>query len=367
MDDIGKLGGYTPVDVHDPGVKEAAYAATEIINKVHHQVQLQKILFAETQVVNGINYHLLLAVVTLPASHVTKYNVQIHKSLKNEYYLTRYHNIPEYIPGGYSPADINDAEVKDAAKFAIETLAKLYNGATLVKITAAATQVVAGLNFYLVLEINIGGQSNKFDVTVFRSLFGSYELTSHHVSHPEPTQVGGFKTITPNDAGVKAAAKAAIEALDKQYKGMTLVRVSSAEVQVVSGINYHLVLDVANGPTALPSKYDIIIYRSLSGEYKLVSYHTLDPVPGGYTNADISDQGVKEAANFAVNTLNVINTGKQKLVLQKIISAEVQIVSGTNYHLILELTVGAITAAKFDVIVYKDLSNKYSLTCHHII
>jgi hypothetical protein len=366
MTEQRNLGGYKPADLHDLAVKEAAHFAIECISKTYHPAQLQRILYAESQIVNGTNYHLVLAAVPLPAFHVSKYDVIVHKSLQNAFTLIRYYNISEYIPGGYSPIDINEPEVKDAAQFAMSSLSKLYPNAGLVKIVSAASQVVAGVNFHLVLEVTIDARANKYDVTVFRSLFGTYELTSHRLSPPEPTILGGYKTISPNDSGAKSAAKASIDALANSYRGITLLKIISAEVQVVAGLNYHLELEIVTPLTTLPSKIDIVVYRSLSGDYKIVSYTPIDHEIGGYTQADVNSQDVKDAAKFTVDSLNKLHNGTQKLEVTKILAAETQVVAGTNYHLILDLSAG-VSQSRFDVVVFKNTSGNFKLTSHHVV
>jgi len=360
------VGGYQPIEVHDPGVKEAAIFAVETITKVYHPAQLQRVLYAENKVINGIEYHLLLAVVPLPVFHVSKYDVIVRKSTQNMYTLVKYSTIPDYIPGGYSPVDINDPEVKDAAKYAISILGKLHgNNIALEKIVSAASQVVAGTNFHLVLEVKLDQQITKYDVTVFRSLFGSYELTSHHVSSPEPQTTGGFKTISAQDSGAKNAAKAAIEALSHSHKGLCLARIISAEVQVVAGLNYNLELELTIPPTTLV-RARVSVFRSLSGDFKMTSYHPLENPPGGYIIADVNSQDVRDAAKFTVESINKLHSGAQKLELTKILSAETQVVAGLNIHLTLELNSGNVLI-KFEATVFRTLNGEHKLVSHHVV
>jgi len=366
MTEQHNLGGYKPVDLHEAAIKEVAHFAIDSISKTYHPAQLQRILYAESQIVNGTNYHLILAAVPLPAFHVSKYDVIVHKSLQNAFTLTKYSIIPEYIPGGYSPIDINEPEVKDAAQFAMTSLSKLYSNVGLVKIVSAASQIVAGVNYHLVLEVTIDTHASKYDVTVFRSLFGSYELTSHRLSTPEPIMVGGYKTISPNDSGAKSAAKAAIDALANSNRGISLLKIISSEVQVVAGLNYHLELEIITPLSTLPCKIDTVVFRSLSGEYKVLSFTPIEHEVGGYAQVDVTTQEVRDAAKFTVEALNKLHNGSQKLEVTKILAAESQVVSGMNYHLILDLSAGA-SQSRFDVIVYKNLSGNFKLTSHHVV
>ena len=88
------------------------------------------------------------------------------------------------ITGGYGDADVKDAEVVKAAKFAIKKGSKKEKATvTLVSIKKARMQVVAGLNYELCLEVNVkkaGKKSVKQYVktVVYRNLKNVYSLTS---------------------------------------------------------------------------------------------------------------------------------------------------------------------------------------------
>ncbi len=59
------------------------------------------------------------------------------------------------IPGGYSPADVNDPKVKEIAAFATVALSSSQNAGKLklTRIIKAETQVVAGTNYRLTLRL----------------------------------------------------------------------------------------------------------------------------------------------------------------------------------------------------------------------
>lgn len=79
------------------------------------------------------------------------------------------------VPGGYSPAPVNDPQVQAAAKFAVSARdAKL----KLLGIEQAQQQVVAGQNFRLKLKVDENGDHRLADVVVWRRLDGKHELTS---------------------------------------------------------------------------------------------------------------------------------------------------------------------------------------------
>ena len=83
----------------------------------------------------------------------------------------------EDVAGGISPTDAADADVKAAAEFAVAALAK-QTGEKLVlkKIVEAKSQIVAGTNYFLVLEVT-GGKATIAEVVVWSKLDGSHEMT----------------------------------------------------------------------------------------------------------------------------------------------------------------------------------------------
>ncbi|GBG29885.1 Ran-specific GTPase-activating protein [Hondaea fermentalgiana] len=71
------------------------------------------------------------------------------------------------VPGGYKEADTETPEVKEAADFAAKEIGK----GDLVKIEQAAQQVVAGINFHLVLHIKHEDDAlHSYTATVFKPL-----------------------------------------------------------------------------------------------------------------------------------------------------------------------------------------------------
>ena len=68
----------------------------------------------------------------------------------------------DQITGGYGDADVADAEVVKAAKFAVKKRSTTQKAAiTLVSIKKAQMQVVAGLNYELCLQINVKKSGKK--------------------------------------------------------------------------------------------------------------------------------------------------------------------------------------------------------------
>jgi cystatin-C len=93
--------------------------------------------------------------------------------------------------------------------------------------------------------------------------------------------LGGYKTVSTDDAEVKAAAEFAVsERAEKEGVSLTLVSIESAERQVVAGTNYRLCLKVSadgeeddSGDT---QGVKVVVFRSLQKEYVLKSWEVDD-------------------------------------------------------------------------------------------
>ncbi len=81
--------------------------------------------------------------------------------------------------GAYSKSSVNDAEVIKAAKFAIRAeQKKSRSNIALHSITKAQTQVVAGLNYRLCLQVKVKKALKSAVVVIYRNLQNEYSLTS---------------------------------------------------------------------------------------------------------------------------------------------------------------------------------------------
>ncbi len=93
------------------------------------------------------------------------------------------------IIGGYSTAEVTDAEVISSANFAVKAQAKKQRAKIkIVAVSRAEKQIVAGTNYRLCLQVETLENGNKTAVPqtvltiVFRSLKQKYQLTSWAVA-----------------------------------------------------------------------------------------------------------------------------------------------------------------------------------------
>ena len=86
--------------------------------------------------------------------------------------------------GGYTKAETDDSEVAAAANFAMKAREKVLRKTdkdamvSLVEIISASKQVVAGINYKMLLKVNINDKDQVVEVVVWKKLSDEYELTS---------------------------------------------------------------------------------------------------------------------------------------------------------------------------------------------
>jgi len=85
--------------------------------------------------------------------------------------------------GGYIEIDTNRPDVIAAADFAtieINARSNSLHKAVRTKIIAAFSQVAAGINYKLTMELNRAGNNELQNVIVFKGLSGQYKLVEHN-------------------------------------------------------------------------------------------------------------------------------------------------------------------------------------------
>lgn len=91
--------------------------------------------------------------------------------------------------GGKTPIDVKDPEVNKAAQFAISEFKKknTNGGLSLREIVSAQKQVVAGMNYILVLKVVEGGQEVLHRTTVYDQ-FGKFSVTKDEILKDKPVK-----------------------------------------------------------------------------------------------------------------------------------------------------------------------------------
>jgi len=162
--------------------------------------------------------------------------------------------------GGYRQADVSDAGVQAAARFAANAIGGA--GITVRTIHSAQQQLVQGMNYKIDMTASNGRRSL---VTIYRPLRGPMRVTQQQAvqaAAPPVPMVGGYRNIAATDAGVQAAADFVIGQLEDEE--LELEEIESAQVQVVQGLNYRLRLRLTDG-----IRVQAQVHRPLRGAMRL--------------------------------------------------------------------------------------------------
>lgn len=337
-------GKFSSVDVDDAEVKEVAAFVTTALSKKEGRLRLIKIVEAESQDVAGKNYkltlrlknlseddgkHLLCQVVVFDQSwtntrilresecsstkaistsddislgETSPFSISFPPNGVTDASLTKRQtpSTPRPIGGGYSTIDVDD-DVKEIALFAGTAITGKRNAgpAKVTKIVKAESQIVAGTNFKLTLELNqpsaVVEKHIICDVVVFDQPWTKTRLLSEYSC--------------------------------KQNKNPSI----TTDSLVLSGKSKNTGSSSISGTDAIPKRETI---------------GTANPLSAKYSSIDVDDPDVKEVADFAMkvaNTAAATSGHSAPVKLVKISKAEWQVVDAVsrNFKLTLELDDGA--------------------------
>lgn len=223
---------------------------------------------------------------------------------------------------GSTPAAVC-VQLKDTANFQV--------GA--VTLVAAASQVVAGANYQLTMDVEdkATGKNQTWEAVVFKSLGGSYNVTSLKPLAagaasgafggllggavagilPVTERPGGYSPVGDENAADVQAAFDLVSSQITLESGATSVQLLTATQQIVAGKNFKLVLNAKGGTNGAGQAWTAVVNQPLTGEDTITSLAplTLAAAPGassvaasiggsvgGYTDVtDLNDDGVKTA------------------------------------------------------------------------
>uniref|UniRef100_A0A7S1PKN6 Cystatin domain-containing protein n=1 Tax=Percolomonas cosmopolitus TaxID=63605 RepID=A0A7S1PKN6_9EUKA len=95
-----------------------------------------------------------------------------------------FHQQHTMVVGGFTKQNTNSSDIQEVAQFALNQIKMRSNSINanqmeMANIVSAETQVVAGLNYRLVLAINTpNGKSQNYQVTVYKDLQGDMSLSN---------------------------------------------------------------------------------------------------------------------------------------------------------------------------------------------
>lgn len=389
----GPIGGdFSPIDVEDAEVREIAKFATAAIASSRNSgpLRVTKIVKAESQAVAGTNYKLTLELNQLVSegdivcdvvvfdqpwtdtrilseSHcISNKNPSISS---NELGLTssttaatplteapkrQLPNVSRQIGGGFYPIDVDDAGVKEMAAFAVSSIASSRNSgpAQLTRIAAAESQIVAGTNFKLTLELHQPVAIVDKDIICKVVIFDQPWTKTRILSESNCT-----KNENPNDSIVDIPSDVEFLTGSEQDTSntpnkrhipsspsnsgffipnpeLTLVKKGQTSERLIgSGLTKTNVVDgqVNTGTGSSLDDVSLVdLAETLFNNSQIVSVGV--PAQNGFSSIDVNDPDVKEIASYAATAIsssrNTIN-----LKLQKILSAETKTLDGTDFKL----------------------------------
>ncbi|XP_046554412.1 multicystatin-like [Haliotis rubra] len=345
--DIAMPGGFTDVDVNSTGVRNMTNFALGEINKLFsEQLSLIEIISAKTQVVAGINYFLKFRVrngnlneicdVTIWEQLWTQTTHMTHSSCTS---VASKRDI--LMPGGLTNVDINSTEVRDMASFALGEINGLQGAQnTMEQVISAKAQVVAGINYFLTLEIKNGQETQICTVTVWSRVWLNDKQVTQHACTSRAKRdglLGAPTSVNVTGPDILKMATYAVTTLNGlQGTDNSLDQVISAKIQVVAGTNYFLKIRVSDGSQT--QICDVTIWDQPWSYMTQLTHHSCVDVkkrdiamPGGFTDVDVNSTGVRNMTNFALGEINKLFS--EQLSLIEIISAKTQVVAGINYFL----------------------------------
>lgn len=279
----GIPGGFVEQNPQTPNIVNIAEQTTLLLRKDIPNCRLNKVHRAATQVVAGLNYFLVLELQAgdkISTWEVTVYqNLQRQLSVSKKRLLNERKAIPPCaIPGGFVEQDVKSQEMIHMANKAADLLVQEYPGYKLFALHKAATQVVAGINYFLLLEFSCEGKHVFWELTV-------YEDFSHNLSISQKRQIsweqaemtaavpGGFEKQDPASPDMMAMATRAVRLLAQECPQAGLIKVHQAATQIVAGTNYFFLLELANGERR--SFWEVIVYQDLENNVSLLKKQQL--------------------------------------------------------------------------------------------
>jgi hypothetical protein len=172
---------------------------------------------------------------------------------------------------------------------------------------------------------------------------------------------GGLSPVPVDDAGVLEARDVALSHLRTQESSWELV-LTSAQVQVVAGLKYYLQFSGAKNNN--PVRVQMVVFRDLNGHSEVTDMQVealhVDPLMGGWTQADVNDPVVREASQAVLHHLDA--SADSDLTLTRILDAQTQVVAGLKIKLVYAARDSNGGERRVECIVYRDLQGQ-----HHVV
>ncbi|KAK9089833.1 hypothetical protein Scep_028915 [Stephania cephalantha] len=258
------VGGFKPVDHVDPHVVEIARYAVDTYNKkAHANLKFVTVVNAESQIVQGTNYRLNFTVLN---GRVTQtYETLVFEGLKGQ------RGVRNKV-GGFKLVDPRDPHIVEIGRFAVDQYNKQAHKSLVFKsVIQAQVQIVNGRNYKVTIRVADGG---TYEALVYEALNGQKTLNKPFkavVSIP-----GGYLPADPNDPHIVDTGRYAVDEYNKRtHMDLKFVNVIKAETQVVSGVNYRLVVTARNKNDQVQPYVAVVLERAWESYRNLTSFNPL--------------------------------------------------------------------------------------------
>lgn len=240
------------------------------------------------------------------------------------------------LPGGFHLQEPDRPDTVEMAKKVVALFKQEHPEYNLVKIHKAATQVVAGLNYYFLLEFSQGSQKFLWEIIAYVDMQQKMTLVKKKQitkAAPKPLNLlGGFKPQDPQAPIIKEKAQQAFALLQKEHPQLVLVKVCEASTQVVAGMNYRFIFELQHQNQNV--FWEVVLYEDLQRQQKITKKQPYQkPVPQ-FTACDLKKIEYKKVMEHA---LVILQKKHPQYQLSKVDSlAMKQDEKGTTYRLCLQ-------------------------------
>ncbi|KAK9084673.1 hypothetical protein Sjap_025084 [Stephania japonica] len=272
--------------------------------------------------------------------------------------LLLFHTAYARVLGGFEPIDPKDPHVIEIGRYAVDTHNKqpltCTNNLKFVEVVSAERQILQGTNYRLRIRVMNGRVQQTYLALIFEDKNGQRALNSFKII----PLLGAFQLVDPRGPRVVEIGRYAVDEYNKEAnKSLVFKSVYAAQVQVVAGRNYELIIKVADGGI-----YNANVSEGLNGQKTLKGFQVVRSLLGGYHPADPNDSKIVEIGHYAVQEYN--NRTHMGLKFVNLIKADTQVVAGINYRLVIAARNKNDQVQYYDAVVLERAWESYkTLTC----
>ncbi|XP_041355107.1 multicystatin-like [Gigantopelta aegis] len=251
-------GGVVPIDVTGMDTLAAANEALTLLNsKENTERQLNKILSASVQVVDGLKYVFTVDVKTGDRDEICRLTI-VKQAWLNFSRLTHseckarqvvaVEAADSAVVGGAKSVDTTREDVVAMAENALSKLnAKEDTSRTLNKIVSAKIQVVAGIKYVFTTDVQNGNVNEVCQLTILVKAWLSEITLTDHQCGPKTRRsvIGGLEAVHINDVGLQKSIEFAVHTLNAKSNSLHMsvpMAISNIKQQIVAGVKYEFTM-----------------------------------------------------------------------------------------------------------------------------